>query len=230
MKNLIWLSGLLIIFGIFLVGFFLGTWMFQPSESIFFPFLRDNSSSILAISTALLTLFTGLYVFLTSRLVSFQERIISLQYEPLVVVKLIRLLAGSNVPYLYFVVTNIGKGPAYDISFDFFKDGKRFVSSELFHKDIFDGGLDFLYPSQSVTYMLGEEVKVRNFFDSVVYVATNYRDLKGNKHRTESVISKELIEPSYGNREIMIKLADISGALNSIERTISSLVLHSKFK
>lgn len=206
-------SLLLILFSLTL-GFIWGIYFTTDLSHIIF-LIKNNSVIITAFATLLLVIVTAKYVFLTNKL-------ISLKYEPLIIVSLKNIIGSGGRYYTKFSIQNLGSGPAYNIQFKLESDNGVYLKTNHNKLQIFDEGLKFLYPLQNKYYHFGETSIIERELEEFT-ITSMYEDKEYRHHETKSIISKNLIEQDYGVINVLEKLSDISGQINTVSDAIGSI-------
>ncbi len=177
---------------------------------ITFPTVNDASNTVLTCVTVLLS------VFLTYQNIILRRE----QNLP----KCMAYLDFKSSGLVLFVIENVGRGPAYDLSFGC-KSTSGSIGSEQFQEVLSANNRPFAVfnPSQLVTYFYGVSHKLISDQErqySPVTVTLQYLDAFGKTHESDHVLDIT----SY--RHIMLSRGsadDISRSLNRLEKSVANI-------
>jgi len=127
-------------------------------DQIFFmhiiTWLLAHAISILTLVLVVATVFLAYY---TCKLVDEARKSRKAQIQPIMIAYLER--AETSPTYMFIIVKNIGKGIAYNLSFDVQKDIRKYQGSMLLNeRGLFKNGMKYFPPEYSMKYFFIDTV------------------------------------------------------------------------
>lgn len=190
--------------------------------------VKDILNSITAIATLVIAISTVVTIFLTRALVRENTLLRKAETEPEVVAYL--AIHPLHHPFLNFILANVGRGPARNVSFRFAANAQDLEARNVVLRNSADRKpISFLPQGESVCVYFGNSVDVIREprlppFDVII----DYEDMKGRQHHKICLLDvaqfvgfSRLGAPP--EKEIADALKKIEGHLKGVVKTIDDM-------